>query len=349
MTDGAPMKNELRKGFSTQRLGWIDLVLLVAAFVVWWVWPLYLPLAVNVIVMIILVMALDLAMGWGGIDALGHAAFFGVGAYTAANFALHLTQEPFTGLLAGAVLAGALGLLSGFAVLRARGLTQIMLTLTVASLMLELANTLKGLTNGDDGLIGYHMAPVFGIFEFSLRNATAYWYAFGVLVVVYLLSRWIVNSPFGLSVRGIRDNPTRMRVIGVPVQRRLLSLYTLSGAFAGVAGALSAQVTLAVGLDSLSFVVSANAAVMLVLGGAGTLYGAFFGAIPVRGVVRSCRGTGPGELAAGAGHPADPDGALCAGWCGRLVAAAAKVEAMSPCAAAAHLARVSGQSTKATR
>lgn len=271
--------NKAAQGFSSQRLGWIDAALLVAALLVWWIWPLYLPLAVNVIVMIILVMALDLAMGWGGIDALGHAAFFGIGAYAAANFALHVTQEPFIGLLFGALVAAVLGLVSGLAVLRARGLTQIMLTLTVATLMLELANSLKSLTNGDDGLIGYKIAPVFGIFEFSLRNSTAYWYALGVLVVVYLLCRWIVNSPFGLSIRGMRENPIRMRVLGVPVTRRLLLLYTLSAAFAGVAGALSAQVTLAVGLDSLAFVISANAAIMLILGGAGTLYGAFFGAI----------------------------------------------------------------------
>ncbi|MBL0420042.1 branched-chain amino acid ABC transporter permease [Ramlibacter sp. AW1] len=268
-----------RAAFYTHRFGRIDAALAAFAVAVWWLWPLYLPLAVNVIVMIILVMALDLALGWGGIDALGHAAFYGLGAYWAANWAMHLSPEPITGLVTAGLAAAALGAVTGLAVLRARGLTQIMLTLTVATLMYEIANAAKQWTGGDDGLTGFAVAPLFGAFEFSMMTSTSYGYALGVLLVVYLLCRWLVNSPFGLSIRGIRENPTRMRVLGIPVDRRLLLLYTISAFFAGIAGALAAQTTQAVGLDSLAFVVSANAVIMLVLGGAGTLYGAFLGAM----------------------------------------------------------------------
>jgi branched-chain amino acid transport system permease protein len=266
------------RAFSRQRLGWVDLIFVLAAVGIWMFFPLYMPLAINALVMIILVLGLDLALGWGGIEALGHAAFYGLGAYVAANWAIHVSPEPLSGLAVALCAGAALGALTGITVLKVKGLAQIMLTLTVASLMFEVANSLKRWTGGDDGLTGYDIAPVFGLFEFSLRTSTAYWYAIGVLVVVYLVCRWVVNSPFGLSIRGISENPLRMRMVGVPVTRRLIMLYTISAAIAGLAGGLSAQVTQSVGLDSLSFTVSANAVIMLVLGGAGTLRGAALGA-----------------------------------------------------------------------
>ena len=95
----------------------------------------------------------------------------------------------------------------------------------------------------------------------------------------YYLARRVVDSPFGLAVRGINENRARMAALGTPVIPRLLAMYTLAGALAGAAGALSAQTNAIVGLDSLSFALSAEALVMLILGGAGRLHGALIGAV----------------------------------------------------------------------
>jgi branched-chain amino acid transport system permease protein len=142
----------------------------------------------------------------------------------------------------------------------------------------ELANSWKSLTGGADGLYGFRIAPVLGRFPFDLFGRTGFLYAAAVLACLFFLSKALVNSPFGLTMRGIRDNPVRMRMLGVPVKRRLITLYAISAAVAGIAGGLSAQVTKLVGLDSLAFSLSGNVLVMLILGGTGSLYGAFLGA-----------------------------------------------------------------------
>jgi branched-chain amino acid transport system permease protein len=273
--DRAPVLDDLRRS----RYGLADALLLAALVATFVFGQLYLALATAVLIMVIFALSLDLAQGYGGIETLGHAAFFGSGAYAAALYALHVSPEPLTGLLVGAGAAALVGLLSGIAVLRAQGLTQIMLTLACATLLYELANTLKRFTMGDDGLSGYDVAPLLGTFSFDIYGKTAYLYAAAVLLLVYALAKFVVNSPLGLVAQGIRENPVRMRLLGVPVTRRLLLLYTLSAAVAGVAGALSAQVNRIVGLDTLGFVVSANVLVMLALGGAGRLYGAIVGAV----------------------------------------------------------------------
>src|SRR5690606_8965701 len=121
--------------------------------------------------------------------------------------------------------------------------------------------------------------PLLGMFRFDMFGRTAYLYAVAVLVVVFILARFVANSNFGLTVRGIRTNPQRMQLLGVPVLSRLVVLYMISGALAGVAGGLSAQVTRLVGLNSLAFTVSGNVLIVLILGGIGRLHGAVIGAI----------------------------------------------------------------------
>jgi branched-chain amino acid transport system permease protein len=239
----------------------------------------YLFLATSVLSMVILVVSLDLATGYAGIDTLGHSAFFGTGAYAAGLYALHLSTEPISGIFVGALAAALVAFLSGLLVLRSRGLTLVMLTLAVASALHEFANLAKGLTGGADGLAGYSIAPVLGLFRFDLFGRTAFIYSLAVFAVVFVFCRILVSSPFGLTIRGIKENPQRMRLLGVPVLRRLVTMYAISAAIAGVAGALTAQITDLVGLDSLGFILSGNALIMLVLGGTGRLYGAVFGAI----------------------------------------------------------------------
>jgi branched-chain amino acid transport system permease protein len=270
----------VRDGFTRHRWSWIDAVPFLFAAAMYVVAHRYLPLGTQVMIQIAFALSLDLALGYGGIDSLGHVAFFGMGAYAAGLFAMYVSTDPIIGLLFAAVIGALTGLLTGPLVLRARGLTLVMLTLAVATMIEQLANAnaMKPITGGADGLFGFKIAPVLGLFPFDLAGRTAYWYSLGVVAVVFLVCKLVVNSPFGLAIRGIRDNPVRMRMLGVKVTSRLVVLYCISGALAAIAGGLSAQVTKLVGLDSLAFLLSGNALVMLILGGAGSLYGAMIGA-----------------------------------------------------------------------
>lgn len=278
MTAAPAARQDIRDAFSRHKLSWIDALPWVAVVALYFAFNSYLPLGTQVMISVIFALALDLALGYGGVATLGHAAFFGVGSYAAGLYAMYVSSEPISGLLVAGVVGGLTGLIAGLLILRTRGLTLVMLTLAVATLLHELANTFKVVTGGADGLFGFEIAPVFGVFSFDLAGQTAYWYGAGVMAVVFFLSKALVNSPFGLAVKGIRENPVRMQMLGVPVTRRLVALYAISGAFAAVAGGLSAQVTKLVGLDSLTFTLSGNVLVMLILGGTGSLYGAFLGA-----------------------------------------------------------------------
>jgi branched-chain amino acid transport system permease protein len=250
--------------------------LIVAA--VYFLLPEYLPLGTQVLVMVLFALSLDLLLGYTGIVTLGHAAYFGVGAYTAGILAVAGWNEPLTGLIAGALVAGAAGLITGAMILRATGLTLLMLGMAVTLLLHEAANHLGSITGGADGLQGITIRPIFGVFEFDLFGTVGFAYAAAVLFASWLLARQLVHSPFGRSLVGIRENPTRMAAIGVSVWKRRLVVFTIGAALAGLAGALSAQTNQFVGLNVLSFELSGTVLVVLVLGGAGRLYGAFIGA-----------------------------------------------------------------------
>jgi len=238
----------------------------------------YLPLITQIMIMSVFALSLDLILGYAGVETLGHAALFGAGAYGAGIFALRASAEPLLGLVVGGLAGAGVAVVTGPVVLRARGITLVMLTLAVATMLLELANSMQWFTGGADGLYGYQPTPLFGIFAFELDGKAAYWYAAIVLLIVFLICKIVVNSPFGLTIRGIRENPVRMRLLGVPVLRRLVTMYAISGFLAGIAGGLSAQVTQLVALDSFSFILSGNVLIMLVLGGVGSLNGALLGA-----------------------------------------------------------------------
>jgi branched-chain amino acid transport system permease protein len=236
-------------------------------------------LGTSALIMALFAMSLDLALGYAGIVTLGQAAFFGFGAYTAGIFAIHVNQDPILGLVVATVLTAVFGLVTGAVILHTTGVTLLMLTLAIVTLLYEAANRASGLTGGDDGLQGVSIAPLFGLFRFDLFGRTAYLYSLGVLFLWFLVAWRVVHSPFGRSLDGIRQKPARMRAIGTPVWKRLVLAYTLSAAMAGSAGALSAQTTKFVGLDTLGIFLSGIVAVMLVLGGVRRIYGAFLGAV----------------------------------------------------------------------
>jgi branched-chain amino acid transport system permease protein len=232
-----------------------------------------------VLVVALFAVSLDLILGFAGILSLGHAVFFGIGAYAAGLLALSGWGEAITGALFGGTIAALCAALAGPLILRLRGLPLIMVTLGLGLIVYEAANRASWLTGGHDGLQGIVIAPLFGIFKWSIYGDTGYLYALGWLVVLFAAARVLVASPFGVALQGIRENHARMQVIGVSVLRHLVIVFTVSAFVAGVAGAVSAQTNAFVGLESVSLEQSIYTLAMLVLGGIGRLYGALLGAL----------------------------------------------------------------------
>src|SRR5262245_52907118 len=225
-------------------------------------------------------LSLDLILGYAGIVSLGHAAFFGVGAYSAGLLALHgIITEPVIALIVAGLAAMVLGFFTSFLVIRGVDLTRLMVTLGIALLMEALGERFSNITGGTDGLQGIEMRPILGIFAFDMFRKTGFWYCLIVLFLLFLLARRIVHSPFGLSLRAIKNNPLRASAIGIPVNRRLIAIYTLAAFYAGIAGALFTQTTQLASLDVFSFERSADLMLVLVVGGTGYLYGGLIGAV----------------------------------------------------------------------
>lgn len=233
----------------------------------------------EVAIFALFALSLDLILGYAGIVSLGHAAFFGLGAYAAGILCKTLTPDPLTGLAVAVGVSALAGLLTSLLVLRGTDLTRLMVTLGVSLVLHELANSLTTYTGGADGLQGMTVGPLLGRFEFDLYGRTAYAYSLTVLFVLFLLARVVVNSPFGLSLMAIRRNTLRASALGVPVNRRLMAVYTLAAAYAGAAGALLAQTTAYVSLEVLEFNRSADVLLALIIGGPGWLYGGIAGAL----------------------------------------------------------------------
>jgi len=233
----------------------------------------------EITILALFALSLDLILGYAGIVSLGHAAFFGFGAYVAGILAKYgIIKEPVLALLVSGLAAMALGFVTSFLVLRGSDLTRLMVTLGVALVLREIANRLD-ITGGADGLQGIVMEPVLGHFAFDMFGRTAYVYSLIVLFILFVLARRIVNSPFGLSLRSVRGNPLRASAVGIHVNGRLVAIYTVAAGYAGIAGALLTQSTQFASLSVLDFERSADVLLMLIIGGTGYLYGGLIGAI----------------------------------------------------------------------
>ena len=257
-----------------ESIPWVLAIALYVAF------PRYLGFGTELLITVLFALSLDLALGYAGIVTLGHAAFFGAGAYAVGILAKRgVWTEPVTGLLIAAAVAAVIGLGSGLVLLRTRGLTLLMLTLCTMALLEESANLAHEYTGGFDGLDSLPIAPLFGIFPFDpLYPRTQYLYALAVLFLCFAFVRTLVYSPFGQSLTGIRENALRMHAIGAPVRARLVTCYALSAAIAGIAGGVWAQANAYVNLGTLGLDRAATVLIILALGGHGRLYGAFVGA-----------------------------------------------------------------------
>lgn len=252
---------------------WLAVPLAVGVFL-----PEYYLLATHVAALGLFALSLDLLVGYAGLLSLGHAMFYGIGAYTAGLLSVHGWGEPVSGLLLAALVAGLCGLLTSFAVVRVQHLAQLMVTLGFGLLVFEAANRMRWLTGGDDGLQGMEVWPVLGIFPFDLYGKTAFFYAMAVLALCFIVATRVIQSPFGLTLEGLRENPQRMAALGTPTAARLRQAYVFAAVFAGIAGALMAQTSQFVALETLSFGLSAEVLIMLLLGGAGHRYGGLVGA-----------------------------------------------------------------------
>jgi branched-chain amino acid transport system permease protein len=260
------------------RWRWSEIVFWLATLLPFVVTPSYLALASQIAITGLFAVSLDLILGYSGIVSLGHAAYFGVGAYTAGLLSQAGWGEPFTGLAVAAVVTGLFGYITSFVVARFRHLALIMITLGIGLVMQEAANSAGWLTGGSDGLQGIHTWPLFGRIKFDLYGYTAYGYALAGLFVIFLVARRLIHSPFGLALRGIRENSARMPMIGAPTHTHIRTIYTIAAIIAGVAGAILTQTTETVSLEALGFQRSADVLVMLIVGGTGRLYGGLIGA-----------------------------------------------------------------------
>ena len=254
-------------------------VVWVLAFAAPWLLSRHALIVNEIAIVALFALSLDLILGYCGIVSLGHAAFLGFGAYSAALFAKHVMPDPLVGLLVGMGAATALGAVCSLTVMRGSDLTRLMVTLGMAAILLELANKLNDLTGGADGLQGVVMGPLLGRFEFDLSGQTAAWYSLTVLLVLFVLARRLVHSPLGATLKAVRDNPLRAMAIGIPVSSRIAVVYTVAAGVAGAAGALLAQTTGFASLDVFALERSADVMLMLVIGGTGWLYGGVAGAV----------------------------------------------------------------------
>lgn len=239
-----------QRGFSFREV-LPELALLAAGAVMYFAMPEDLGFATRILIAALFALSLDFVLGYAGIVTLGHAAMFGVGAYAAGIFALKVAPDPILGLVVGAVAGAVVALASAPLVLRSHRLTSVMITLAIAQLLQEVGSKARKLTGGDDGLSGILPSKLLGQFEFDFLGKTGFWYALVVLVICFAVLRRLVKSPFGLTCMGIREDRVRMQALGAPVMKHLTVAYAVGGCFAGIAGALSAQITQVVGLSSL--------------------------------------------------------------------------------------------------
>ena len=266
------------------KMGWVRIAVLLVGLA----WPLLFhgfPTTFLATVWFYAIFALsaDILMGYTGLFSLGQAAFFGMGAYVAAVLSLNLSSELVLILPCAMVMAGLLGLAIGVLVVRQSGVNFIMLTFAFAQLVFAVALTWRSVTGGTDGLSGVPAPSLgFGVVGVAVRGEAAiYLLCFGMFLVVYLVLGRIVSSPFGLALKGIRENPDRMLALGYSVERYKLAAFVLSAAFAGLAGALSVAATRFVSPGDLDWSLSGLVMAMIMLGGMGRLIGAPIGALAI--------------------------------------------------------------------
>lgn len=223
----------------------------------------------------LMAMGLAVLVGRAGLPSLGHAAFLGVGGYSSALLAIHITANPLVGLVVGGLAGLALAVVLGAISLRARGVYFLMISLAVAELVHAI--TIKSdFTGGDNGLSGIPTTdvPMLGASSLPLVVLT-YWYVLTIAVVGYLVLSTVLASPQGQAITGSADNPERMRAIGYSIPGIRMVTLALSGITVAVGGALLTQKDSFIAPTALSPDTSILLLVMVLVGGSRSLAGPF--------------------------------------------------------------------------
>jgi branched-chain amino acid transport system permease protein len=258
----------------------LEIAFWIFAFATIWLFPQKHLILTETAILALFALSLDLILGFAGILSLGQAAFFGIAGYSSGIIAKYgLINEPVIALIVSGLFAAALGFVTSFLVLRGSDLTRLMVTLGVSLMLGELANRYSNITGGADGLQGVTIGPILGTFPFDLSGHNGYVYCLIMLFICFVIARRIAYSPFGLSLRSVKGNSLRASAIGIPVNGRLVAIYTVSAGIAGIAGALLTQTTAFCSLDVLSLERSADLLLVLIIGGTGYLYGGLIGAV----------------------------------------------------------------------
>jgi branched-chain amino acid transport system permease protein len=260
----------------------VNFVLLVLLLTLpWFAPPYYVELIAKILVFAIFAMSLDLLIGFTGLVSFGHAAFFGIAAYSLVLLTPHAGAVSLWIALPVAALAAAVAaFVIGLFVLRTRGVYFIMVTLAFAQMVFSLFHDTK-IGGGSDGVFlnSRPDASLFGFTPFDLANGVhAYYFVVAMLALTFLLLERVLRSPFGRVLVGIRSNEHRMQSLGYATYRYKLGAFTLAGALAGVAGFCYAVLFAFVNPELLSWHRSGDAILMVILGGMGSLGGAIAGA-----------------------------------------------------------------------
>ncbi len=275
-------------------------VLVVLAAVPLFLAPFATTTLTRILVFALFAVSLDLLVGVTGLPSLGHAAYFGSGAYAAGWVSINVTAEAPVPMLVGAAVGAVAAALTGWITVRTAGVFFLMLTLAIGETVQQLANTWDSVTGGANGLTGIPSVRIAGE---PLTNAGfVYWYVLAVFVLGFALVWLVARSPFGAALRGIRDNEPRMRAIGYPTSLYKYGVFVLAGGVAGLAGSLLAAQARFVALPDLGFLTASFALLAVIIGGAGSLWGACLGAALVI-VIRDALGPslgGHGTLLLGA-------------------------------------------------
>lgn len=243
---------------------------------------LYEYLGIEIVIFIIYALGFNLLLGYTGLPSFGHGAYFGVGAYGYGLAQLYLDAGFIPGLLL-AMLAGtvASGLVALFLSHR-RGIYFALMTIAFGQVFWFLAIKLRGLTGGEDGLLNIFRPDIdFGLFQISLKSNFAFYYAVALIAVLVTLLLWrLVHSPFGMAIQAVRMNETRARFVGYQVWWIKWTVFTLSGAIAGLAGGLLNVAQESAFPDTMSLHASGLIVMMVLIGGG---FVSFWG--PVVGVI----------------------------------------------------------------
>ncbi|HEU5469230.1 MAG TPA: branched-chain amino acid ABC transporter permease [Actinophytocola sp.] len=239
----------------------------------------------RMLVFALLAASLDLLVGVTGLPSLGHAAYFGVGAYAAAWFTKNVTATGPVPVLVALAAGAATAAATGWVAVRTHGVFFLMLTLAIGEIVAQAAETWEPVTGGSNGLYGVPSTRIAGS---PLDVAGLYWYVLAVFLAGFLVLWLVSRSPFGAALRGIRDNEPRMRALGYATRPYKFVAFVIAGAVAGLAGGLLAAQQRLVTPADLGFTTAALALLAVIIGGAGSLWGPCLGAalvIVVRDVV----------------------------------------------------------------